>query len=128
MHKIFHNCSDIKVMNVRWVPVSSTGKVSYRRIRSLGSNPAYTKNQLVSWLDDKEQSSWSGRHRFNFYHFYQKKKRPRWVMFCLFLFEWNIYLANNKCQEPCLYFNDQNLLISTIDIFKIHIPKKYNNK
>ena len=57
-----------------WVPVSSTGKVSYRRIRGLGSNPAYTKNQLVSWLDDKEQSSWSGRHRFNFYHFYIKKK------------------------------------------------------
>jgi hypothetical protein len=37
--------------------VSSTGKVSYRRIRGLGSNPAYTKNQLMSWLDDKEQSS-----------------------------------------------------------------------
>ena len=26
----------------------------------------------MSWLDDKEQSSWSGRHRFNFYHFYHK--------------------------------------------------------
>ena len=29
------------------------GKVSYRRARDLGSNPAYTKNQLVSWPDSK---------------------------------------------------------------------------
>jgi hypothetical protein len=36
-----------------WVPVSSTGKVSYGRARDLGSNPVYTKNQLVSWLDGK---------------------------------------------------------------------------
>jgi hypothetical protein len=36
-----------------WVPVSSTGKVSCRRTRDLGSNPAYTKNQLVSWPDVK---------------------------------------------------------------------------
>ena len=36
-----------------WVPVSSTGKVSCRRARDLGSNPAYTKNQLVSWPDGK---------------------------------------------------------------------------
>uniref|UniRef100_A0A2N9IKR3 Uncharacterized protein n=1 Tax=Fagus sylvatica TaxID=28930 RepID=A0A2N9IKR3_FAGSY len=34
-----------------WVPVSSTGKVSCCRVRDLGSNPAYTKNQLVSWPD-----------------------------------------------------------------------------
>uniref|UniRef100_A0A2N9GDV8 DUF4371 domain-containing protein n=1 Tax=Fagus sylvatica TaxID=28930 RepID=A0A2N9GDV8_FAGSY len=31
--------------------ISSTGKVSYRRARDLGSNPAYTKNQLMSWPD-----------------------------------------------------------------------------
>ena len=38
-----------------WVPVSSTGKVSCCRARDLGSNPAYIKNQLVSWPDGKEQ-------------------------------------------------------------------------
>ena len=38
-----------KQTNTRlWVPISSTGKVSYRRARDLGSNPVYTKNQLVS--------------------------------------------------------------------------------
>jgi hypothetical protein len=36
-----------------WVPVSSTGKVSCRQTRDLGSNPAYTKNQLMSWHDGK---------------------------------------------------------------------------
>ena len=42
-----------------WVPVSSTGKVSCCRVRDLGSNPAYTKNQLVSWSDGKEQPLWA---------------------------------------------------------------------
>ena len=78
-----------------WVPVSSTGKVSYRRIRGLGSNPAYTKNQLVSWLDDKEQSSWSGRHRFNLYHFYQKI----WLVF-----NW-LVKAQIQWHDPII-FND----------------------
>ncbi len=36
-----------------WVPVNSTGKVSCRRAKDLGSNPTYTKNQLVSWSDGK---------------------------------------------------------------------------
>ena len=35
------------------VPISSTSKVSCYRARDLGSNPAYTKNQLVSWPDGK---------------------------------------------------------------------------
>ena len=30
-----------------WVPVSSTDKVSCSQVRDMGSNPAYTKNQLV---------------------------------------------------------------------------------
>jgi hypothetical protein len=36
-----------------WVPISSTGKVSCRRVRELGSNLVYTKNQLMSWPDGK---------------------------------------------------------------------------
>ena len=36
-----------------WVLVSSTSKVFCRRTRDLGSNPAYTKNQLMSWPNDK---------------------------------------------------------------------------
>jgi hypothetical protein len=33
--------------------VSLTGKVTCRRARDLGSNPTYTKNQLVSWPDGR---------------------------------------------------------------------------
>ena len=40
-----------------WVPVSSTDKVFCRRARDLGSNPAYTKNQLMSWLDGKSNQN-----------------------------------------------------------------------
>ena len=36
-----------------WVPVSSISKISCRRVRDMGSNPAYTKNQLMSWPDGK---------------------------------------------------------------------------
>ena len=36
-----------------WVLVSSTGKVFCRRVRDLGSNPAYAKNQLMSWPNGK---------------------------------------------------------------------------
>ncbi len=35
------------------VLVSTTGTVFCHRAKDLGSNPAYTKNQLVSWLNDK---------------------------------------------------------------------------
>ena len=37
-----------------WVPINSTGKVCNGWIRNLGSIPAYTKNRLMSWSDDKE--------------------------------------------------------------------------
>ena len=33
--------------------VSLTGKVTCPRARDLGSNPTYTKNQLVSWPDGR---------------------------------------------------------------------------
>ena len=33
--------------------VSLTGKVTCPRARDLGSNPTYTKNQLVSWPDNR---------------------------------------------------------------------------
>jgi hypothetical protein len=33
--------------------VSLTGKVTYRQARDLGSNPTYTKKQLVSWPDGR---------------------------------------------------------------------------
>ena len=33
--------------------VSLTGKVTCPRTRDLGSNPTYTKNQLVSWPDGR---------------------------------------------------------------------------
>ena len=36
-----------------WIPVSSTGKVSCRRAKDLGSNPSYIKNQLMPWPDGK---------------------------------------------------------------------------
>ncbi len=36
-----------------WVPVNSTRKVFCCRVRDLGLNPAYTKNQLMSWPDGK---------------------------------------------------------------------------
>ena len=55
-----------------WVPVSSTGKVFCRRAKDLSSNPAYTKNQLVSWLNGK-----SKHHRFKFYRNYKKKKKKK---------------------------------------------------
>jgi hypothetical protein len=45
--------SNHEICGFQWVPISSTGKVFCRRARDLGSNPAYTKNQLVSWSDDK---------------------------------------------------------------------------
>ena len=41
-----------------WIPANSTGKVSDSCIRDLRFNPpAYTKNGLVSWSDDKKLSS-----------------------------------------------------------------------
>ena len=48
MHKLNHQ--------IKWVSVSSTGKVSDSCIKDMGFNPAYTKNWLVSWSDDKELS------------------------------------------------------------------------
>ena len=52
----------LKVL-VKWVLVSLTGKVSYRRARDLGLNPIYTINQLISWPDGlmvraKKESYW----------------------------------------------------------------------
>ena len=41
-----------------WVPVSKTDKVSCQQIRNLRfKSPTYTKNQLVSWPDDKEKNN-----------------------------------------------------------------------
>jgi hypothetical protein len=37
----------------KWVSVSSIGKISCYSVRDLDSNSAYTKNQLVSWFDGK---------------------------------------------------------------------------
>ena len=36
-----------------WVSVSSTHKIFCCQVRDLSSNPAYTKNQLVSWPGGK---------------------------------------------------------------------------
>jgi hypothetical protein len=33
---------------IRWVPVSLTDKVSYRRVRNLGSNPVICSNIIVT--------------------------------------------------------------------------------
>ena len=85
-----------------WVPVSSTGKVSCRRARDLGSNPACTKNQLVSWPDGK-----SNHHERtpqvqiyvcvsldqNFYHISKKKKT-----------NFNIKIINEKTKIPLKLF------------------------
>ena len=49
-----NNCLVIQLKyNLSLVPVSLIGKVSCRRVRVLDSNPAYTKNQFVSWPDGK---------------------------------------------------------------------------
>ena len=55
-----------------WVPINSTGKVCNGWIRNLGSIPAYTKNRLMSWSDDKELSSGADAIRWNFL---KKKKK-----------------------------------------------------
>ena len=39
-----------------WVSVNLTGKFFYGWIKDLEFNPVYTKNQLVSWSDNKELS------------------------------------------------------------------------
>ena len=36
-----------------WIPVKSTSKIFCRRVRNLGLNLVYTKNQLISWSDGK---------------------------------------------------------------------------
>jgi hypothetical protein len=43
----------IELTNLLWILVNSISEVSCPRIRDLDSNFAYTKNQLVSWPDDK---------------------------------------------------------------------------
>jgi hypothetical protein len=40
----------------KWVSVSSTHKIFCRQVRDLGSNSAYTKNQLVSWPGGKSNN------------------------------------------------------------------------
>jgi hypothetical protein len=57
-----------------WVPVGSTSKVSCCRVRDLGSNLAYTKNQLVSWPGGK-----NNHHETDVMNLNAKKK----VHFCL---------------------------------------------
>ena len=39
-----------------WVSVNLTGKFFYGWIKDLEFTPVYTKNQLVSWSDNKELS------------------------------------------------------------------------
>ena len=41
-----------KIVFVKWVPVSSIGKISDSYIKDLGFNP-YTKNWLMSWSNDR---------------------------------------------------------------------------
>ena len=43
------NTWDMKLDIFKFLSVSLTGKVSCSRAKDLGSNLAYTKNQLVSW-------------------------------------------------------------------------------
>ena len=62
-----------------WILVSSTGKVTSRRIRNLSSNTAYTKNQLVSWPNDKEKSLGQDAIGSNHIVFIKKKKRKKKV-------------------------------------------------
>ena len=46
-----------KGKSLKWIPVSSTSKISNGWIRDLGFNPsAYSKNWLVFWSYDKELS------------------------------------------------------------------------
>ena len=40
-----------------WVLVNSTDKIYYPQIKYLGSDLSLYKNQLVSWSNNKEQSS-----------------------------------------------------------------------
>ena len=71
-------CTRVKylvfMIEYKWVLVNLIGKVFYRHIKDLGSNSAYTKNQFLSWHDNKEQLSWSRCHRFKSYHIYKKNK------------------------------------------------------
>ena len=56
------------------VQVSLIGKVFYCQIRYWSSNPAYIKNQLVPWVEDKKQLSWNECHKLKLYRFYQNLK------------------------------------------------------
>ena len=52
---ILYSIPKLKDIAVRWVSVSSTGKVSDGWIKDLGFDPpTYTKNQLMFWSDDKK--------------------------------------------------------------------------
>ena len=74
---------------LRYVPVNSIDKIFCPCLRNLSSNLTYNKNQLASWLDNKEKSSWNERHRFKSYHIFKnnnnnynlKKKKILWFAF-----------------------------------------------
>jgi hypothetical protein len=73
------------MLSCLWVPISSTGKVSCRRARDLGSNPAYTKNQLVSWPNGK--SNHHGADAIGSNSIVTIKKKCH-VVWCCFDFGW----------------------------------------
>ena len=50
--------------------VSSISGVFCHPKKDLGLEFVCTKNQLVSWPNDKEQSPWSRCHRLKFYYIY----------------------------------------------------------
>ena len=47
-----------------WVLINPIGKIICSQIKNYTSYPTYTKNQLVSWLDNKKQLLWNRCSKF----------------------------------------------------------------
>ena len=58
----------------------------------------------LAWWE--EQSSWSGRHKFKYYHNYQKSKK------------WNLYMPNNSYTLMSFPQFKSIFIIVTIDLIK----------
>ncbi len=75
--------------------VSSIGKVFCRQTRDLASNPVYTKNQLVYWLDNKSNYHGVDIIGSNYRNFKQNKKKDHVVEFEDLIGLCDIFLLEN---------------------------------